>query len=81
MDGHCVARWDFYIGIKSILMTNLIIFNIGIALLVGLGLFVVRNSDRMARERREAPKRRQKARQAELRRKLKSAHSPELRNE
>ena len=58
-------------------MTNLIIFNIGIALLVGLGLFVVRNSDRMARERREAPKRRQKARQAELRRKLKSAHSPE----
>lgn len=51
-------------------MTNLIIFNIGIALLVGLGLFLVRNSDRMARERREAPKCRQQARQAELRRKL-----------
>lgn len=58
-------------------MANLIIFNVGLALLVGIVLFVVRNSDRMARERHEAPKRRQKARQAELRRKLKSAHSPE----
>lgn len=51
-------------------MTNLIIFNAILALLVGLGLFVVRNSDRMAREHQEAPKKLQQARLAELRRKL-----------
>lgn len=51
-------------------MINLIVFVLIGATLCGVVFWLASNTNRINRERREAPKRRQKARQAELRRKL-----------
>ena len=62
-------------------MLELIVFGLIGGTLCGVVFWLARNTERHNQERRDAPKCRQQARQAELRRKLKSAHSPELRNE
>ena len=51
-------------------MLELIVFGVLGSLFAGIALWLGNNTNRIKRERREAPKRRQKARQAELRRKL-----------
>ena len=50
-------------------MINLIVFGLIGATLCGVVFWLASNTNRINRERRAAPKRRQKARQAELRRK------------
>lgn len=52
-------------------MINLIVFALMASTLCGVVFWLARNTERHNRERREAPRKRQQARQAELRRKLK----------
>lgn len=55
-------------------MINLIVFGLMVAFLAGGALWLARNTESYNKERREAPKKRQQARQAELRRKLREAN-------
>lgn len=54
-------------------MINLIVFALMASTLCGVVFWLARNTERHNRERREAPRKRQQARQAELRRKLRRA--------
>jgi len=55
-------------------MINMILFGLGVALLAGGALWLARNTELHNQERRDAPKKRQQVRQAELRRKLREAN-------
>lgn len=52
-------------------MINLIVFALMVTFLASGALWLACNTERNNQERREAPRKRQQARQAELRRKLK----------
>ena len=54
-------------------MINLIVFALMVASFSGVVFWLARNTERHNRERREAPKKRQQARRAELRRRLREA--------
>lgn len=54
-------------------MINLIVFALMVTFLASGALWLARNTELHNKERREAPKKRQQSRQAELRRKLQGA--------